>query len=214
MSGLVFVAFSDTGWEIYQQSTTGNAHRMLLRSETRILPETLSPDGVTLLYEVLNAGLWRLSLTGDPNPTRYLSSEDVATLDEPMFSPDGKWVTYSANDSGQPEIYMQSFPVPGERVRVSIRGGLQPHWRADGRELFYVEPEGDLVAVPIEMSSTVAIGAPIRLFTMPLAPSRFLNEYAVSRDGQRFLVQVPDTTGDSLRIVVTTNWAASIPVSK
>jgi hypothetical protein len=180
---------------------------------SRILPEALSPDGVTLLYEILNAGLWHLSLTGDPKPTAYLASQDVATLDEPTFSPDGKWVTYSANDSGQSEIYMQAFPVPGERVRVSTRGGLQPHWRADGQELFYVEPGGDLVAVPIEMSGAVAVGAPMRLFTMPLAPSRFLNEYAVSRDGQRFLVQVPDTSGDALRIVVTTNWASTVPAS-
>jgi Tol biopolymer transport system component len=171
----------------------------------------LSPDGTTLLYEILNAGLWRLNLTGEPKPAVYLSSQDVATLDEPTFSPDGKWVAYSATDSGQPEIYMQAFPVPGERVRVSTRGGLQPHWRADGRELFYVEPQGDLVAVPTETSSTIAIGAPMRLFTMPLVPSRFLNEYAVSRDGQRFLVQVPDAAGNSLRIVVTTNWASSIP---
>ena len=109
---------------------------------------------------------------------------------------------------------LQAFPIPGERVRVSTRGGLQAHWRADGRELFYIEPEGDLVAVPIEMSSTVAIGAPMRLFTMPLAPSRFLNEYAMSHDGQRFRVQVPDNTGDTLRIVVTTNWGSSIPVSR
>ena len=69
------------------------------------------------------------------------------------------------------------------------------------------------MAVPIDTSKTVTIEAPVRLFTMPLAPSAFLNEYAVSRDGQRFLVQVPDTSGDSLRIVVTTNWAASIPSS-
>jgi hypothetical protein len=63
------------------------------------------------------------------------------------------------------------------------------------------------------MSKAVAIGAPVRLFTMPLPPSQWLNEYAVSRDGQRFLVQVPDTTGDALRIVVTTNWASSIPAA-
>jgi Tol biopolymer transport system component len=209
-SGVIFVSFSNSGWEIYRQSTTGGTRRTVLRSETRILPEALSPDGVTLLYEILNAGLWHVSLTGEPKPTAYLSNPNAATLNEPEFSPDGKWVVYSANDSGQPEIYMQSFPVPGERVRVSTRGGLQAHWRADGRELFYVEPEGSLVAVPVDMSKTVTIGAPVRLFTMPLAPSQFLNEYAVSRDGQRFLVQVPDTSGDSLRIVVTTNWASSI----
>ena len=68
---------------------------------------------------------------------------------------------------------MQSFPIPGERVRVSTRGGLQAHWRADGRELFYIEPEGDLVAVPMEMSKAVTIGAPVRLFKMPLPPSQF-----------------------------------------
>ena len=182
----------------------------MLRSETRILPEALSPDGVTLLYEMLNAGLWHLSLNGDPKPTAYLSNPNAATLNEPAFSPDGKWVVYSASDSGRPEIYMQAFPVPGERVRVSTEGGLQAHWRADGRELFYVEPDGSLMAVPIDTSKTITIDAPVRLFTMPLAPSAFLNEYAVSHDGQRFLVQVPDTAVDSLRIVVTTNWASSI----
>jgi serine/threonine protein kinase/Tol biopolymer transport system component len=212
-TSVIFVSFSDSGWEIYQQSTTAGTRRTVLRSETRILPEALSPDGVTLLYESLNAGLWHLSLTGEPKPTAYLSNPNATTLNEPEFSPDGKWVVYSANDSGQPEIYMQSFPVPGERVRISTKGGLQAHWRGDGRELFYIEPEGSLVAVPIDISKTVNVGAPVRLFTMPLAPSQFLNEYAVSRDGQRFLVQVPDSSGDSLRIVVTTNWASTVPAS-
>ena len=69
---------------------------------------------------------------GEPKPTAYLSSQDVATLDEPTFSPDGKWLTYSANDSGQSEIYMQAFPVPGERVRVSTRGSSRCHWRRVG----------------------------------------------------------------------------------
>jgi TolB protein len=125
-ASLIFVSLSDAGWEIYQQSTAGGARRRLLRSETAILPEALSPDGTTLLYEILGAGLWRLNLTDESKPTAYLSNPNAATLNEPEFSPDGKWVVYSASDSGRPEIYMQGFPLPGERVRVSTRGGSGP----------------------------------------------------------------------------------------
>ena len=185
---------------------------MLLRSDTRILPEALSPDDATLLYDNLDAGIWRLNLRGEPKPSPYLPRPG-ANLDEPEFSPDGKWVAYSAGDSGQPEIYIQAFPTPGERVRVSTAGGLQPHWRGDGRELFYVDAEGDVVAVAVEIDTSIRVGVPVRLFTLPLAPTRFMNEYAVSRDGQRFLVQVPNAADNSLRIVVTTNWASSIPSS-
>ncbi len=72
------------------------------------------------------------------------------------ISPDGRWIAYQSNDSGRFEIYVQPFGRAGERTAISSAGGVQPQWSDDGRELFYLAPDGRLVAVPILLSSNGA----------------------------------------------------------
>jgi eukaryotic-like serine/threonine-protein kinase len=87
-------------------------------------------------------------LTGERQPFPFLQTE--FSEEHPQFSPDGRWLTYTSNESGRPEIYIQSFPPSGGKWRVSTHGGAHPRWRGDGKELFYLDLRGKkLLAVAV-----------------------------------------------------------------
>ncbi len=116
-----------------------------------------------------------------------------------------RWVAYESNESGRFEVYLQQLPANGSKFQVSTAGGELPQWRADGRELFYVE-NGTLFAVPITLEPHIEIGMPKVLFKHPNAVG-----YAVSADGQRILGVVP--AGGSAAVPPVTailNWAAGV----
>ena len=103
------------------------------------------------------------------------------------FSPDGKWIAYNSVESKrQNEVYVQSFPPTGAKYQISTNGGTQPYWRADGRELFYIAPDGKLMAVPVKTGATFEFGSPLALFQTPDPQTPSSSGYAVSPDGQRF----------------------------
>jgi serine/threonine protein kinase/Tol biopolymer transport system component len=127
-----------------------------------------------------------------------------------QFSPDGSWIAYESDESGRFEIYLQPFGRLGAHQRVSIDGGTQPRWRSDGTELFYMAPDGRLMTVPIAASSNdrpIEIGVPVSLFPVRVeAGENNVYQYAVSRDGQQFLVNtVTDVRPAVIRVIV--NWA-------
>ena len=110
-----------------------------------------------------------------------------------QFSPDGKWIAYQSNESGQHEVYVQPFRGRGERVRISANGGVQARWRADGQELFYLTLTGQLMAVPIAVRSeggALRPGAAVPLFRARVGAVQgiSLHNYIVAPDGQRFLL--------------------------
>ena len=126
-----------------------------------------------------------------------------------QFSPDGKWLAYESNSSGPSEVFMQPFAAPGKREQVSTKGGAQPRWRADGKELFYIALDGTLMAAPLETAGrgeSVQVGTPV-----PLFPARvgtvpnpvFGAQYIVSADGQRFLMStfVHETSATPIRLI-------------
>src|SRR5262249_415037 len=129
------------------------------------------------------------------------------------FSPDGGWIAYQSNESGRFEIYVQPFPGPGGKWQLSTEGGSQPRWRRDGKELFYISPDNKLIAVPIRLSSagkTVELGTPMPLFQTRIVgePGIILrtHQYAVSPDGQRFLINVNAEEASVGPITVILNW--------
>ncbi|MDQ3174094.1 MAG: hypothetical protein M3Q91_10365 [Acidobacteriota bacterium] len=81
-----------------------------------------------------------------------------------QFSPDGKWIVYTSDESGAPEVYAQTYPASGGRGRVSTGGGSQPKWRRDGRELFYIAADRKLMAVDVKLGATFEAGVPKTLF--------------------------------------------------
>jgi eukaryotic-like serine/threonine-protein kinase len=170
-------------------------------------PENWSPDGRTLLF--VRAGtplsVWALPLdgNGEPEPLFNTGFDE----DEPQISPDGRWVAYISNESGRFEVYVEPFRREGERVRVSIDGGGQPKWRADGKELFYTTADNRLLAATVRIvADRLVLDPPAVLFTLrsPAAPNT--DDYAATADGQRFLVKVPLDTGRNAQLHVLTNW--------
>jgi eukaryotic-like serine/threonine-protein kinase len=108
-----------------------------------------------------------------------------------MISPDGKWAAYASNESGEWEIYVTTFPGVQGKWQISRGGGTEPRWRGDGKEIFYVDPKGNLTAVSVEAKEDFSAGAPLTLFPMHARAhisSTDLFSYDVSKDGKRFLV--------------------------
>jgi Tol biopolymer transport system component len=130
---------------------------------------------------------------------------------EGRISPDGQWVAYASNDAeGMWEVHVRSLPDGGRLRRISTRGGRSPRWRSDGRELYYVEPGGRVMRVPIATEPTFSPGTPELLFQhagLTGAPEGATFGYDVAPDGSRFLVAVPIADArPPAPIVVMLNW--------
>jgi Tol biopolymer transport system component len=194
---------ADGAMRLYRQRLDGSGPASLISgTPTNAWSEDVSPDGQTLIYQTGDS-VWAVPLNGDGEPERLMQGD--YTFDEPQVSPDGRWLAYGANETGAWEVYVRPFRQDGERVRVSPAGGVQPRWRGDGRELFYVTPEGGLVAVEVTASDGgVRLGLPTELFGGVDSASGY-DKYGVTRDGQRFLVITPvKEAGWSLNAIL--NW--------
>ena len=200
-------------YDLYQKSATGvGSDELLLATPQNKGPVDWSPDGRFLLYRSPGAttgfDLWALPMFGDRKP--FVVVQTNFEERDGQFSPDGKWIAYQSNESGQTQVLVQPFPGPGGKLQVSADGGAQVRWRADGRELFYVSPDGRLMAVPIRPAAdrrSLEAGAPVPLFATRIggaAPGMNRQDYVVSQDGQRFLIDVPESVASPIAVVL--NW--------
>jgi Tol biopolymer transport system component len=179
-----------------------------------------SKDGRNLLYQrpgdKTGQDLWiapqPLDGKGDATPFPYLDSQ----FDEGdgRFSPDGKWVAYTSNETGVSEIYVRSFPLSDAKFPISTGGGSEPQWSKDGAELFYISTNRTLMAVPVDRSAAEPLkpGLPKALVPVPLVliSGPTARSYAVSNDGKRFLISNGDGTGSSPPLTVFLNWRAGL----
>jgi hypothetical protein len=127
---------------------------------------------------------------------------------ESRFSPDGRWIAYSSDESGRWEVYVRPFPGPGGKWQVSTSGGDYPEWRRDGKELFYLSADEKfadekIMAVPVRLAPTFQAGAPVALFPVP-----HVSTYQVSLDGQKFLVNTFSGEQGSRSLTLITDWTA------
>jgi len=124
------------------------------------------------------------------------------------------WVAYSSTETGTHEVYLRPFPPSGEKIRVSPGGGLQPYWRQDGRELYYLTPDRMLMAVAVRTAAThLEFGTPVPLFRAPVAdPGWGSDHYQPAADGRRFLINVLDPTqsAGSPDVVIVLDWARAM----
>jgi eukaryotic-like serine/threonine-protein kinase len=163
--------------------------------------EDWTHDGRFVVFLRGNNSIWALPMEGDRKPIPVLESSSM--VDEPHVSRDGGWLAYSGHDSGQWEVYVQPFLRPGSRVRVSTKGGSQPRWRGDGKELFYLALDGAMMSV--RTSDPTSPGAPRQLFKVRLEFNAVDDQYDVTADGQRFLVVTPEGQ-QATRLTVLSNW--------
>jgi Tol biopolymer transport system component len=217
-SRIVFSSIRPILSDLYVKPANGSSNeQLLLKTSQAKMPTDWSSDGKLILYTESNTkgkiDIWVLPLEGDRTPKPFLQ-DDFEKLSA-KFSPDGKWVAYSSDESGQTQVYVRPFPVPGGKYQVSSAGGSQPVWRRDGKELFYIGADGKLMALEVKRSSKFEAGDVKVLFdthignvfSSGLLPSR--TNYAVSGDGQRFLMNSFMETS-ALPITVVLNWTADL----
>ncbi len=127
-----------------------------------------------------------------------------------QISPDGNWLAYTSDESERPQVYVQRLTGPGGRWQISTNGGILPRWRADGKELFYVEfGTVNLMSVQVEAGETLNAGIPRSLFDAPIRSS-FDYEYCVSEDGQRFLLNVLEGAETVQPLTLVQNWSRMV----
>ena len=180
---------------------------VVLRPDRARWPQAWSADGreiVVAVWEPAGASLWAVR-ADDPGTERRLSPEGPVSVRDATLSPDDRWLAYDSNETGEFEIYLQSFDRPTERRRVSPNGGGAPTWSRNGREILYVRPDGMLMAVPV--SAPMETGAPIALFKMPIDPSRPGKQYVVLPEG-RLVVNVPSPVQEPSVATLLTHWPA------
>jgi Tol biopolymer transport system component len=186
------------------------SEELLLASEAPKVPDSCSPDGRSMIFEATGPGgrqdLWLLPLEGDRKPVPFLATP--FTENNARFSPDGRWVAYTSDVSGAPEVYVRPLREAGGTWRVSNRGGQTPTWRGDGREIYYLAPDGMLMAAPVTGAAPfqTGISAPLFKTTVPESPDF---QYDVSPDGQRFLVNHRISSKEEPTNVLV-NWTAAL----
>jgi Tol biopolymer transport system component len=131
-----------------------------------------------------------------------------------QFSPDGRWIAYCSDEAGRYEIYVRPFPSSGGRWQVSTAGGYEPRWRRDGKELFYLSADEKMMAVPLRAGATFEAGPPVVLFEAPVDGSlqgwANSNNYDVTADGHRFLINAPIDKSPASPLVVVLDWQAGL----
>src|SRR5580692_5276526 len=188
---------NDTNVFVKQASGLQPAKAIISLKETTRATDDLNPNSWSLDDQELlctlqpGAGGSQLVLlsTAGNKMTPFLTSQ--ASESNGMISPDGKWVAYASNESGDWEIYVTTFPTAAGKWQVSRGGGTEPRWRGDGKEIFYIGAGSTLTAVPVSSAGTFAAGNPAPLFRTQLraqVSSTDQFSYDVTRDGQRFLV--------------------------
>ena len=182
------------------------------RGDEYLWPRTVSPDGQVLIFDASELSmretpdLWVTPLQGD-STAKIIAGGD-GTQSNAQFSPDGRFFAYESDESGQREVYVAAYP-DGGKWQVSQDGGGEPRWRADGRELYYVDQNNFIVAVEVNPgAATFEPGSTTRLFQFHGAGGQW--RYDVTRDGQRFLVTRALDEDLASPVTLITDWTRKV----
>ena len=223
-------AWSPDGSRVVYASSTGGATRMYMKSASGVgaraivegddknaIPISFMPDGQRIMFA-------RLKEQGGSGYDTFLQpvsgGKPALVLDMPFdklhvrLSPDGRYAAYASNESGRHQIFVQTFPDPaGGRWQITAEGGVEPKWRRDGRELYYLALDGKLMAVPVTGGTTFTAGRPVTLFQTPLVVNRAGptrdRRYDVAPDG-RFVIVAPVATPAQTPFSILVNWTSAL----
>ncbi len=207
---IIFTSNRKGARDIWQKAASG-AHdeEVVLASNVQKPVDDWTHDGRYVIFGNVGEGAkrqeWALPLFGERKPLSVIAGN--YTVQGAQASPNGKWIAYSADESGTQEIYVQSFPPTGGRWQISTDGGIEPSWNTNGKELFYLHGT-KLMSVEVKTEGDrFEQGTPRVLFEAPFG-NMLRNAYAVAPDGQRFLVNARFEGTDSLPMTVVLNWPA------
>jgi hypothetical protein len=205
------LAYSTLGKTFQAQANGTSRGTELIHSPNAVYTTDWSRDGRYWLYSEYSAetlwDLWILPTGGDGKPQPYLKTSYNEL--EGQFSPDGKWIAYTSDESGRNEIYIRAFPDSGAKFPVSRGGGRLARWRHDGTELFYRALDGELMAASVRAAAQgPEFGAPVPLMSTMEPAGVFAYPYDVSPDGQRILALTPVVAQAGSPLTVIVNWQA------
>ncbi len=206
--------------DLYLKQISGSEpERQILKSDKRKIPTDWSRDGQFLVFQQEDAkgkwALWALPMAGERKPFPILQSEFNETLG--ALSPDAQWLAYTSDETGSEQVYVQPFPgrpaggegskISGGKWRMSTDGRRQPHWRADGKELFFLAADRKIMSTTVSIGQTFNASMPVALFSS----SDDIGDYDVTPDGRRFLVSIPlwELRGSD-PVAVVSNWTQAL----
>jgi Tol biopolymer transport system component/predicted Ser/Thr protein kinase len=194
--------------DLYEKDASGaGSDKLLVKSDRWKEPLDVSPDGRWLAYRVADPAhaidIWLLSLSGDGKTSPLIATP--FTENSLRFSPDGRWFAYESNETGRREVFVQPFPVTGQKWQVSTNGGASPRWMKGGRELMYFEPPEMRKVVDVSTTPSFQTSVPRDLFATPRAQGS-----AVTRDGEKFLFNLPAASTAPNPMTLVLNWFAGL----
>jgi hypothetical protein len=220
-SHIFFASDANGRFDLYQKAANGTKdEELLLKSSEAKYPMSVSRDGRFLIYSSEDPKptsmfhLWVLPLEGDRKPFPFEHNEFRES--EGHFSPDGRFVVYRSDESGRFEIYVRTFSpqsgaaqsTTGGKWQISSGGGLRPWWGPDGKELYYLTPDGKVMVVEVSTIPTFQAGPPQFLFQVPPQNRRLPGIHTA--DGKRFLFPVPADRTAQTPFTVVLNWQAGL----
>jgi serine/threonine protein kinase len=202
------------GIDLFEKAASGTGEeKLLLQSNDAKFGTSWSRDGQFLLFENWRqqgkGEVWVTNMSGTPEPKPLLHST-VFNQTQGAFSPDGHFISYTSDESGRTEVYVQRFPVTSDRWPISSGGGFQPTWSANGHELFYLSGDKKMMAVEVKIGKTFESGIPHPLFDVSSLKDLLGNSYAVTADGQRFLMRTSVEADQSTPMTIVLNWTSSL----
>ena len=207
------MAFSSTRHgkeEIYAKPVAGGDEQLLFSSDGNAEPDRFSPDGRFLLFDYVTKSngtdVWTLPLSGERKAFPVVQSP--ANENWGIFSPDGKWVAYSSDESGRAEVYVVRFPSGGGKRQISTGGGITSFWPS-GKDLFYIDPGASVIAVEV---GTQRENLTVRKSREMFGGRRFGNSTGmfVAPDSKRWVVAFTVGEPNASPLILTTNWSATL----
>jgi Tol biopolymer transport system component len=171
---------------------------------------TITPDGKWIVFRTAAMSgrreLMYVSMTGGDRSPRHLVDIAGAAL-TPSMSPDGRWVTFTTFDNGRYEVYASPFPGPGPVVKISADGGLEPHWSADGRSIYY-RGQRAMNAADVSIGQTLTVLGRRKVFDDPYILDAMVRNYDLSPDGKHFLML--QEVDRQVETIIVYNWASEL----
>ena len=216
---VLFGSARDPSRSPFRAPLTGDPPSRLFQFSGRIFAlDDWSPDGRWVLFHdalesVLYARLVDPAIrAGETRDQEIVVARPLkGSTDQTRMSPDGRWVAFNSSESGRAEIYVVPFPPTGEKFQVSRQGGVQPMWRADGRELFFLALDGTLMSASVTDGNSFTTSEPTALFRPRVQPvTELIEQYAVNKDGTRFLVLELPAAAKGPVVQVIANWEGAL----